>query len=100
MRKELAFWLLICLFVSAVLGLASVAGASESTIVLMDNTTIKTVHHYERSTSLQSANWDDVAIINPTAEALCFDKVANFKNRADRYQQIDRCLNSATGVLA
>lgn len=95
MRKELSFWLLILVFVSAVLGLCSVVHAAESTIVLMDNTTIKTVHRYDGQT--KQGNWDDVAVIkDPTAEAACFDRIKLYRNRADRYAQLESCL---TGVL-
>lgn len=82
--------------------MSQMAYSSESTIVLMDNATIKTVHHYEKldKTAESSTNWEDVAIIDPTAEAACFDKVSEYKNRADRYQQIDRCLDSVTGAAA
>lgn len=95
--RKLAIWLLL-IFVWLSGFMTSKVFASESTIVLMDNTTIKTVHHYERSTdTLQMGNWDDVAILNPTAEAECFDRIKLFKGRADRYQQLESCL---TGVSA
>lgn len=76
--------------------MSQMAYSSESTIVLMDNTTIKTVHKYDGQT--KQGNLDDVAVIkDPTAEATCFDRIKLYRNRADRYAQLESCLTGALG---
>ena len=90
------FWFVSILLVSAT------AIASESAIVLSDNTTIKTVHHYGNAqTELETSNWNDVAQIQSSSfgDAECFDKARKLSTRQSRMKAIDECLESDNTVV-
>lgn len=85
----------------ALLLLSSTAYASESTLVLMDNTTIKTVHHYGNAQmEMETGNWEDVAQIQSSSfgDAECFDNARKMPSRQARMKSIDECLESDNTV--
>ena len=116
LRNETAFWLLIILIVSSIMSLTYVtaARASESTLVMSDNTVIKTIHKYDGNLSqntsilvsdnelypvIQESSYNHVqpTISNPIAQHDCFDRIKLLRNKASRYQAIDQCIQ---GVAA
>jgi hypothetical protein len=85
--KRLAIYLLVaCVWLLGFL--TAKCFASETVIVKSDNTVIRTVHHYgNEQTSVES-----VELKNPIAEYDCFDRIKLLRNKASRYQAIDKCL--------
>lgn len=73
--------------------LCTTANASESTIVLSDNTTIKTVHHYGKPQfEVETEEAVEPEVKDPMGDASCFDNAKKQANRRDRYTLINRCL--------
>lgn len=73
--------------------LCTTANASESTIVLSDNTTIKTVHHYGKPQfEVETEEAVEPEVKDPMGDATCFENAIHRKNRRDRYTLINRCL--------
>lgn len=73
------------------------AFAGESTIVLSDNTTIKSVELYGNP----EFEVETVELNDPASDAECFDNAKTRLSRTDRYSSIDDCLNySVIGVPA
>lgn len=71
--------------------LCTTANAGESTIVLSDNTTIKTVHVYNKV----EAHNPVVELKNPREEYTCFDEAKKLTDRASRFAAIDRCVHGS-----
>jgi len=94
--KRLAIYLLVaCIWLFGFL--TAKCFASETVIVLSDNTVIRTVHHYGNEQTSKQASVESVELKNPIAEYDCFDRIKLLRNKASRYQAIDKCL---TGVAA
>lgn len=73
--------------------LCTTANAGESTIVLSDNTTIKTVHHYGKPQfEVETEEAVEPEVKDPMGDASCFDNAKKQANRRDRYTLINRCL--------
>jgi hypothetical protein len=82
--------------------------AGESTLVMSDNTVIKTIHKYDGNLSQNTnllvsdnelypviptttRNLVEPSISNPIADHDCFDRIQNIHGIADRYAAIDKC---------